>query len=125
MKKIDISVENITISAELNNTYTAQRIYEILPIEGIVNTWGDEIYWEIPLKLELEPDARANVEVGTLAYWPSGSAFCIFFGPTPVSTDEKPRAYSPVNIFGYILGDSTELKTISSGTKIRITHSKE
>ena len=118
-------MENLSITAELNNTITAHKIYEILPIEGTVNVWGEEIYFEIPLKIDMEPEARADVEVGTLAYWPSGSAFCIFFGPTPVSTDEKPRAYSPVNIFGHILGDSTLFKTISNGVKIRITRSEE
>lgn len=125
MKSIVISAENLSISAELNNTSTAQKILEILPIEGTVNVWGEEIYFEIPLEIELEPDARTDVEVGTLAYWPSGPAFCIFFGPTPVSTDDKPRAYSPVNIFGHILGDSTLFKNISNGAKIRVTRSEE
>ena len=120
LENIMISVENLSISAELNDTPTAQKIYEILPIEGMVHVWGDEIYFEIPVIIDLEPEARADVEIGTLAYWPSGPAFCIFFGPTPVSTDEKPRAYSPVNVFGRIIGDATPLKTISDGAKIRI-----
>ncbi|MBU4258656.1 MAG: hypothetical protein KKH45_04630, partial [Proteobacteria bacterium] len=76
------------------------------------------------LELDLENDARAEVEVGDLGYWPSGPAFCIFFGPTPVSRDEKPRAYSPVNIFGRIIGDSTQFKTVSNGSNIRITRSE-
>ncbi|MCJ7618556.1 MAG: cyclophilin-like fold protein, partial [Desulfobacterales bacterium] len=107
MQKIIISVENLSVMAELNETYTAEKIFEALPLEGTVNLWGDEIYFDIPLELDLENDARADVEVGELGYWPSGPAFCIFFGPTPVSRDEKPRAYSPVNIFGRIIGDTT------------------
>ncbi len=125
MEKILISVENLSVPAELNNTSTAKKILEALPLKGIVNVWGEEIYFEIPLETDLEPEAKADVEVGTLAYWPSGPAFCIFFGLTPVSTDEKPRAYSPVNIVGHILGDSAQFKTISNGSKILITRSEK
>ncbi|MBU4388918.1 MAG: hypothetical protein KKH84_01250 [Proteobacteria bacterium] len=121
LQKIIISVEDLSVTAELNDTNTAEKIFEALPIEGTANVWGDEIYFDIPLELDLENDAKADVEVGELGYWPSGPAFCIFFGPTPVSRDEKPRAYSPVNIFGRIIGDSTRLKTVSNGSKIRIT----
>ena len=121
MRKIIISVEDLSITAELNETYTAEKIFEVLPLEGAVNIWGDEIYFDIPLELDLENDARADVEVGELGYWPSGPAFCIFFGPTPVSRDEKPRAYSPVNIFGRIIGDSTRFKTVSNSSNIRVT----
>ena len=125
MKIINISVENLSISAELNNTATAQQILESLPLEGVVNVWGEEIYFEIPLEIDLEGDARADVEVGDLGYWPSGPAFCIFFGPTPVSADEKPRAYSPVNIFGRILGVATQFKAVSNGSNIRVSHSSD
>ncbi|MCJ7617215.1 MAG: cyclophilin-like fold protein [Desulfobacterales bacterium] len=125
MQKIIISVEDLSVQAELNDTNTAEKIFKALPIEGTVNLWGDEIYFDIPLELDLENDARADVEVGELGYWPSGPAFCIFFGPTPVSKDEKPRAYSPVNIFGRIIGNSTQLKTVSNGSKIRVTRSEE
>ncbi|MBU4208541.1 MAG: hypothetical protein KKD12_02520 [Proteobacteria bacterium] len=121
LQKIIISVEDLSVTAELNDTNTAEKIFEALPLEGTVNLWGDEIYFDIPLELDLENDAKADVEVGELGYWPSGPAFCIFFGPTPVSRDEKPRAYSPVNIFGRIIGDTTQLKTVSNGSKIRIT----
>ena len=124
MEKITISVENLSISAELYNTVTAQKILDSLPLEGTVNVWGEEIYFTIPLNIDPEPDARADVEVGALGYWPAGPAFCIFFGPTPVSTGEKPRAYSPVNVFGHISGDATQFKTISNGSKIRVTLSE-
>ena len=102
------------------DTPTASKILEALPIEGTVNVWGDEIYFDIPLSLELEPEARADVEVGDLAYWPAGPAFCIFFGPTPVSKGNQPRAYSPVNVFGRVLDDVGQLKGIPSGSIIRV-----
>ena len=120
MGKIMIEVENLAVSADLKDTPTAQKILDILPVEGSVNVWGEEIYFDIPLNVELEADAREEVEVGDLGYWPAGPAFCIFFGPTPVSRGDIPRAYSPVNVFGQVVGDAKQFKTVSSGAKIRI-----
>ena len=118
--KISISIGKIALEAELLDTPTASRILDALPIEGSANVWGDEIYFDIPLSLGLEADARADVAVGDLAYWPAGPAFCIFFGPTPVSTDERPRAYSPVNIFGRVLGDAGRLKGTPNGAAVKV-----
>ena len=120
MKKIVITAGSISLEAELNDKPTAQQVWAALPIDGRANTWGDEIYFEIPVSAGSEPDARADVEIGELAYWPMGSAFCIFFGPTPVSTDQRPRAYSPVNILGKVKGDATRLSSIKSGDAVRI-----
>jgi hypothetical protein len=119
---ITISVEDLTVDAELVPSATAIKILETLPFESTVNTWGDEIYFTIPVAMQQEPYARAEVEIGELAYWPMGKAFCIFFGPTPVSRDEKPRAYSPVNVFGRVLGDATVFKGIANGARIRVNH---
>ena len=121
MARINISVENLSVEAEMLDTPTGQEILEALPIESSANVWGDEIYFDIPLRLEQEPEARAEVEVGDLAYWPAGPAFCIFFGPTPVSTGDRPRAYSPVNVFGRILGDAKQFKGVASGAAVRVT----
>ena len=121
MKKISISVENVSVEAEMFDTPTADKILEALPFESAVNVWGDEIYFDIPLSLDQEPDARADVAIGDLAYWPAGPAFCIFFGPTPVSTDDQPRAYSPVNVFGRVLGDAKQFKAVSSGAMVKVT----
>ncbi|MBN1992223.1 MAG: hypothetical protein JW953_05935 [Anaerolineae bacterium] len=118
--KITISTGDISLPAELNNRPTAQQVAAALPIEGKANIWGDEIYFEIPVMAEPEPDARAEVEVGELGYWPVGHAFCIFFGPTPVSTGPKPRAYSPVNILGRVLGDAAQFKGTPNGATVKI-----
>jgi hypothetical protein len=123
MNPIIISIEGISLPAELNDSPTARRILEALPIEGRASTWGDEIYFEIPVVAEQEPDARAEVEVGELGYWPVGHAFCVFFGPTPASVDERPRAYSPVNILGRVVGDATRLRAVRSGAAARLTRS--
>ena len=121
MKKIEISSSGVSMQAELNDSPTAQKIWQALPLEGRANIWGDEIYFEIPVSAEGEPDARALMEVGELAYWPLGRAFCIFFGPTPVSTDEKPRAYSPVNVLGRVLDDATQFRVVRDGARVQIT----
>ena len=123
MKKILISFEHKKFTATLNESPTAQAIWEQLPVEGQVTTWGDEIYFAISVDMPQEDDARAEVDVGELGYWPMGSAFCIFFGPTPVSTDEKPRAYSPVNIIGKIHGEPADLRLIRDGEQVKIAHS--
>ncbi len=121
MEKINLSVGNVSLQAEMLDTPTASKILEALPPESSANVWGDEIYFDIPLSLDLEPDAQADVDVGDLAYWPAGPAFCIFFGPTPVSTGDQPRAYSPVNVFGRITGDARKFKSVSSGAVVMVT----
>ena len=119
-KKIIITAGDVTLDAELNQSETAQRIFDALPLEGRANVWGEEIYFEIPLQLEMETDARADVEVGDLGYWPTGTAFCIFFGPTPVSINEKPRSYSPVNVVGRVLGDTALFRMVTDSALIRL-----
>jgi len=118
-KKIIITVNDVKMSADLNDNKTAQNIWAALPIEGRVNTWGDEIYFSIPVNAELE-NAKDVVSEGDLGYWPPGSAFCIFFGTTPVSRGNEIRAASPVNVFGKIIGDPKVFKKVNSGAKIII-----
>lgn len=121
---IKIRVGDIVIEAELFDTPTAHKIRDALPLEGRAKVWGDEIYFEIPLSLPLEPGAGAVVAVGDLGYWPTGPAFCLFFGPTPVSNGLMPRAYSPVNVFGRISGETAILKSVTDGRPIRVESSK-
>lgn len=118
--QVEIAIDEIRLTAHLNDTSTAQTIISALPLEGRANVWGEEIYFTIPVDLELESNAVAEVPVGALAYWPTGNALCMFFGPTPVSVDEKPRAYSPVNVFGQVEGDATVLKRVADGAVVRI-----
>ena len=124
MHRIVITAGDVTITAQLNESPTALEVWEALPIQAQANTWGDEVYFEIPVTQAQAPDARAEVDVGTLAYWPVGSAFCIFFGPTPVSTGSKPRAYSPVNVIGSVIGDVTPLQRVQQGDSVRIARAK-
>jgi len=117
VKKMRITTEDLKVDASLNNSETAQNIWDALPIESRVNTWGDEIYFSIPVDVGLE-NAKAVVSEGDLGYWPPGNAFCIFFGLTPASQGDEIRPASPVNIFGKIIGDPKVFKKVSSGAKI-------
>ena len=121
MKQLTIQSENLKVLARLNESPTAKAIWDILPVSGPASVWGDEIYFSIPVKHSEADDAVAEVEVGTLAYWPPGSAFCIFWGPTPVSTSGKPKAYSPVNILGDIIGDATLFDAIKPGQIVTVS----
>jgi len=118
-KKIRIIAGAIEAEAELNDTRTAQAIWETLPIKGRVNLWGDEIYFSIPLSLNLEA-GQGVVNIGELGYWPDGNAFCIFFGPTPVSQRDEIRPASPVTVFGKVMGDATIFRKVATGTEITI-----
>jgi hypothetical protein len=119
-KKIRITAGKVTAQAVLNDSPTAGKIWEALPIEASGDTWGDEIYFGIPVKAPLEKDAKEVVEVGDLGFWPPGHAFCIFFGPTPVSRGSEVRPASAVNVVGRIAGDAKVFKKVPSGSKVRI-----
>ncbi len=121
--RIQITAGTIEAEAELNNTRTAQEIWQALPIKGRVNLWGDEIYFSIPLSLQLEAGQEV-VNAGDLGYWPDGNAFCIFFGPTPVSQRNEIRPAGPVTVFGKIIGDAPVFKKVAAGTKITIRSSQ-
>ena len=120
MSQIKIEFEKISIEADLNNSETANRIKKILPLSNSINTWGDEIYFSIDVD-DPEIDSKEVVELGDIAYWPPGNAFCIFFGLTPASENGDIRPASPVNVIGKILGDLEILKSVKSGEKVSIS----
>ena len=102
------------------NPKTLKAILDNLPIESTALRWGDEIYFETNIDIDLE-NPQETVEKGDVAYWPPGKAICIFFGPTPISSGDEIRPASPVNVWGKILGEIENLKNVSSGEKIIIT----
>ncbi|MBA7624495.1 hypothetical protein ES703_31904 [subsurface metagenome] len=118
-KRIRIRANTIEVTAELNNTKTAEAIWEALPVRSQVSLWGEEIYFSIPIHLELE-NGQELVDIGDLGYWPPGSAFCIFFGPTPTSRGEEIRPASPVSVFGKVVGDAKVLSQIKQGAEITV-----
>ena len=123
MQAIRISWDDeLELNADLSDTATAKAIADALPIETRISTWGDEHYFGIPVQADAELGASAAVELGELAYWPPGNAFCVFFGPTPASHGpDDIRAASPVNVVGRLRSTPVaELQAIRSGTKVRI-----
>jgi hypothetical protein len=118
-KNIRITAGIVVVDAELNDTDTANEIWDALPIQASGNTWGDEIYFKISVENEVE-NGQEVVELGDLGYWPPGSAFCLFFGPTPASQGDEIRPASEVTVIGNIKGDSTVLKSVPSGSSVLI-----
>jgi len=118
-RAIRITAGSISVHATLNGSSTAGAIWDALPIEARVETWGDEIYFGIGLDLA-EESPRPVVDTGDLAYWSPGQAFCVFFGRTPASQGDECRAASPVSVFGRVDGDATVLKKVRAGTRVRV-----
>jgi len=122
--RIKITAGDLVAYGLLNDTVTAQKIWDALPIQARGNTWGDEIYFSIPVQLG-EEEAQAVVDLGDLGYWPPGNAFCIFFGRTPASHGDDIRPASPVNVFGRIEGDPKVFKKVRSGTNVILEKADE
>jgi uncharacterized protein len=118
-RSLRITAGEVEATATLDGSRTADAIWDALPIEAKANTWGDEIYFDIGLTIAAERPKEV-VAVGDLGYWPPGSAFCIFFGRTPASTGNEPRAASGVNVFGRVVGDATRFKKVRAGTTVKL-----
>lgn len=117
---IQITATDISFQAELYGTPTGQAVAAALPISEMVNRWGGEIYFSIPVSVELEANSRDVLEPGELGYWPTGNAFCIFFGTTPAARGDECRAASDVNVFGKVIGDLSKLWDIPDGAAITV-----
>ncbi|MBM3253824.1 MAG: hypothetical protein FJZ16_06210 [Candidatus Omnitrophica bacterium] len=115
--KVNFRINDIKFEGEFNDTRTAKEIYANLPLNSIANTWGDEIYFDIGLKLSKE-NPTLDVKIGDIAYWPQGSCMCIFFGPTPVSTNKNPKPASEVTIIGKTNTDIKLLRSVKDGDEI-------
>ncbi len=112
---VTIGETEITASWADESSKTRRALADALPVEGRAARWGDELYFDVPVSVDLEPNARAEVEPGTIAYWPQGPALCLFWGPTPASTDAQPRAASPVNVVAR-LDHTAPLSDLPAGT---------
>jgi len=121
-REVRVTVAGLELKAQLNETDTATKVLEILPITSQVNVWGEEIYFPIPVDTGLE-EAKEVVDLGDIAYWPDGKAMCIFFGKTPVSKGDEIRPISPVNVIGRIEGEPKVLRQVKQGDKITIERS--
>lgn len=120
MNRIQITSGDVSLTATLNGSPTASQIWEVLPIVGRVQTWGDEIYFPIPVSADTDDTAEEVVDKGAVAYWPPGNALCLFWGPTPASRGDEIRPASAVNVCGMIEGDASILADAPNGGEIRI-----
>ena len=117
-RPIRIRAGAVSVAATLNDSTTADAVWAALPITGRVQTWGDEIYFPIPVDMAEAPDAAQTVDKGAVAYWPPGSALCLFWGPTPMSRGDEIRPASAVNVIGSVDGDPTVLAAVADGAAI-------
>ena len=124
-KIIEIAFNKIVIDAVLNDSVTVSKVLKVLPIKSNINLWGSEVYFEIDVDAELE-DGKVLMDIGNIAFWPPGNAFCIFFGPTPASSDSRPRAASAVTIIGKMTDENSniKIKKIKSDDIIEIREKK-
>jgi uncharacterized protein len=121
MPRIRFDFGSFTLDAELLNTPTAKAVAAALPFEADAMTWGDEVYFDVPVRVKREADARAVVTPGEVAYWPEGPAIALGYGRTPISKGDETRLASPCNIFGQVIGDVKTLAKVRAGTQIRVT----
>lgn len=119
MRKIKILAGEIHREAELNDSAIANSFWQALPVKGRANRWGDEIYFRVPVE-SASGEAKEVVEEGDIAFWPGGNAFCIFFGPTPISTENEIRPASEVLMLGKVKGDLQVFRSVKEGREVVI-----
>lgn len=119
-KTIQIKIGEKRIIAVLNESDSAKQFFQNLPLNFKMERWGDEYYGDCGVKIKRERDARTEMDVGEIALWPDGNALCIFFGPTPASTDQRPKAISPVNPIGKIEQDVKFLKDLPHSIEVEM-----
>ncbi len=122
--KVRVTAGEVSQTATLNDTRTARQIYDALPFAIAGSRWGDEIYFSIPVDCGTER-GQATVEAGDLGYWEPGSAFCLFWGPTPASRGNEIRPANPVTVFGHLDGDPKAFDVFRSGTRVRVERVEE
>ena len=120
-RKIEVTAGSVLVTATLNDSSTAEALWNALPLEASANTWGDEIYFRVAVQVDEEDGASDVVDMGALAYWPPGQALCLFFGRTPASRGDEIRAASAVNVIGSVEGDATVLKHLESGARVVVS----
>ncbi|HXZ53185.1 MAG TPA: cyclophilin-like fold protein [Burkholderiales bacterium] len=120
MHRLRITAGKTSIEVALDDTPTAAALVEALPFESRAQTWGEELYFEAPVNTNLEPEARQIVEPGTVCFWVEGSALALPYGPTPISTDGKPKLVARCNLLGRVVGDARVLAAVRPGDKVRV-----
>src|ERR1700681_1333307 len=120
MARIRFDFGTLTLDAELLDTLTARAVEAALPISSSALTWGEEVYFEVPVEVATEGDARAVVVPGEIAYWPDGHCIALGFGRTPISQGNETRLASPCNVFAQAIGDVKALAKVRGGTAVKV-----
>jgi uncharacterized protein len=120
MARIRFDFGSLTLDAELLDTPTAKAIAQALPVTSAALTWGEEVYFDVPVEVAREKDARAVITPGEIAYWPQGPAIAIGFGRTPISRGNECRLANPCNIFAKALSNVKVLGKIKTGTQVTV-----
>jgi uncharacterized protein len=121
MSRIRFEFSGLILDAQLLDTPTATAVFAALPLTASALTWGEEVYFEVPVRVARESDARAIITPGEIAYWPDGAAIAIGFGRTPISRGHETRLASPCNVFARALGDVKTLAAVAAGTPVKIS----
>lgn len=121
MKALHVTAGDARFEIELEDTPTARAILAAAPFESRAQTWGEEVYFSTPVSAKLEPGAKQVVEPGTACFWTEGDSIALPYGPTPISTDGKPKLANRCNLIGRVKGDARQLAAVRAGDKIRVT----
>lgn len=120
MTRIRISWDKDEVLGVLDDTPTTRKLLEKLPCSRSANTWGDEVYFSVPVQAKLEPDARQVVDPGTICFWVEGHSLAFPFGPTPISQGTECRLVTNVNVLGKLEGDPQVLQSVRPGATIHV-----
>jgi hypothetical protein len=118
--KLVLKFQTETLEVDLVESPTSGALLEAVPFESRAQTWGEEVYFTTPVSAALERDARQVVDPGTVCFWTEGDAIALPYGPTPISTDARPKLASRCNVLGRIVGDARLLARIKGGERVRV-----
>ncbi len=120
MRRLKMTIGTVAITATLRDTPTADAIYDALPFDSSARRWGEEVYFAVPVEAVLEPDAKAVVSAGELAFWVEGASIAIGFGRTPISRGDEIRLAAPTNIWGHAIDDVRTLAQVAAGAPVTV-----